>query len=75
MTRIKLLLIMAPPVGFAALAHAGYDDGAAPYNRGDYAKASKEFKPLAEQGDTFGQFYPGVMYHDGQGGSLRPARA
>ncbi len=52
MTKLKSLLFIAVLVGFAALAHAGFDDGVTAYERGDYAKAYKEFKPLAEQGNT-----------------------
>ena len=35
--------------------------------RGDYATALKEFKPLAEQGDAIAQHNLGVMYGRGQG--------
>ena len=56
MTRFKFLLFAALLIGFAALAHAGFDDGKAAYHRGDYATAYKGFKPLAEQGDTHAQF-------------------
>src|SRR5271157_2493523 len=41
MTRFKLLLFVAVFVGFAAPAYAGYDEGKAAYDRGDYAKAYK----------------------------------
>jgi len=67
MTRFRFLLFVALPAGFAVLAHAGFDDGKAAYDRGDYAKAYKEFKPLAEQGDIVAQFYLGVMYDFGRG--------
>jgi hypothetical protein len=40
MTRFKFLFFMAVLlVGFAALAYAGFNDGKAAYDRGDYAKA------------------------------------
>jgi TPR repeat protein len=63
----KFLLFVSLLVGFAALAYAGFDEGMAAYDRGDYAKAYKEFKPLAEQGDADSQFYLGVMYDFGRG--------
>ena len=33
----------------------------------DYAKALKEFKPLAEQGHRGAQYFLGVMYYKGYG--------
>ena len=36
-------------------------------SNGDFATALKKFKPLAEQGHMFAQFYLGVMYGLGQG--------
>ncbi len=37
------------------------------YDRGDYATALSELRPLAEQGDAEAQFNLGVLYHDGLG--------
>ena len=37
------------------------------YNKGDYATALREWKPLAEQGDTAAQFNLGWMYGEGLG--------
>jgi TPR repeat protein len=37
------------------------------YECGDYAKAAKEFLPLAERGNVLARFNLGVMYHDGRG--------
>jgi hypothetical protein len=51
----------------AAAPSTGYDDGKAAYDRGDYVKAYKVFKPLAEQGDADAQWYLGLMYHMGEG--------
>ena len=67
MVRFKFLLFVALLAGFAALAHAGLDKGMAAYDRGDYARAYKEIKPLAEKGDIAAQFYLGVMYDFGRG--------
>ncbi len=37
-------------IGLAAPAWAGFDEGVAAYNRGDYATALREWRPLAKQG-------------------------
>jgi hypothetical protein len=75
MKKIRVLLFVAVLIGFAALVHAGFDEGAAAYKRGDYAAAYKEFKPLAEQGDAKAQYNLGVMYSSGQGVSKDYAEA
>ncbi|MFZ0944146.1 MAG: tetratricopeptide repeat protein [Syntrophobacteraceae bacterium] len=67
MTKFKSLLFIAVLVGFAALAHAGFDDGKAALDRGDYAKAYKELQVAADQGNANAQFLLGAMYYDGQG--------
>ena len=54
-------------VALAAPAWAGYDEGLAAYNRGDFATALREFRPLAEQGDDDAQSHLGLMYSKGQG--------
>ena len=46
---------------------ADYYIGLAAYNDGDYATALREWKPLAEQGDSNAQFYMGYMYRKGWG--------
>ncbi len=46
---------------------AGFDEGAAAYERGDYATALKEIHPLAEQGHAEAQFVLGFMYSKGEG--------
>ena len=48
-------------------AHAGFDEGLAAYERGDYATALKEWRPLARQGHADAQYNLGVMYANGQG--------
>ncbi|MGO9021708.1 MAG: tetratricopeptide repeat protein [Syntrophobacteraceae bacterium] len=67
MTRWLFLLFMSVLVGFAGLAHAGFDDGTAAYDKGDYGRAYSEMRPLAERGEAPAQFYLGVMYENGQG--------
>ncbi len=54
-------------LGLTAPACAGWDEGLAAYQRGDYATALREIRPLAEQGDDQAQYYLGSMYHYGQG--------
>jgi TPR repeat protein len=51
----------------AGSASAGFDDGFAAYERGDYDTAFREFMPLALVGDASAQFYVGVMYAHGEG--------
>jgi len=67
MTRFKFLLFVALPAGFAVLAHAGFDDGKAACDRGGYAKACEEFKPLEEQRLAAAQIDLGVIYNFGPG--------
>ncbi len=67
MTQAKnLFLILLCLATFAAPA-ADYEKGMEAYQRGDYATALREFKPLAEQGDAEAQNTLGVMYSEGQG--------
>ncbi len=54
-------------LGFAPPTWADFSDGVAAYNRGDYATASREMKPLAEQGFAKAQYNLGVMYDKGRG--------
>ena len=44
-----------------------YQAGKDAYERGDYATALKEFRPLAEQGNAKAQHYLGVIYRTGRG--------
>ncbi len=46
---------------------AAFQASLAAYDRGDYATAAREFRPLAEQGFTEVQFILGTMYYIGQG--------
>ncbi len=54
-------------LGLTAPAWAGWDEGVAAYERGDYATALREWRPLAEQGDADAQHNLGVLYRNGQG--------
>jgi hypothetical protein len=44
-----------------------FEDAVATYQRGDYAKAYRLLKPLAQQGIPEAQFNLGLMYANGQG--------
>ena len=53
---------------FAAPAAAGpFEDAADAHARGDYAKALRLIRPLANDGDASTQFNFGLMYVTGQG--------
>lgn len=62
-------------LGAAAPAAAGFDDGIAAYERGDYAAAAREFRALAEAGHVGAQFNLAVMYGRGLGVPLDDAEA
>ena len=47
--------------------NAGVEEGIAALQRGDYATAIRELRPLAEQGHADAQVYVGLMYGLGQG--------
>ena len=46
---------------------ADFQKGLAAADRGDFATALNEWKPLAEQGNAFAQLNLGVMYNKGNG--------
>jgi TPR repeat protein len=54
-------------VFLAAPAWADYQAGMEAYNRGDYATALREWRPLAELGLAPAQFNLGLLYANGQG--------
>ena len=47
-----------------------FEKGLEAYNRGDYAAALREWRPLAEQGDADAQYNLGLMYESGHGVAL-----
>ncbi len=61
---IVLVLALALP---APVAGADFQAGTEAFNRGDYASALKEWRPLAEQGDANAHYLLGTMYADGKG--------
>ena len=60
-----VLIVLLGSVGLSA--YADFNKGQAAYDRGDYATALREWKPLAEQGHAEAQFSLGRMYANGQG--------
>ena len=64
----RLVLTIAILIGLAAPAWAGFAEGVAAYNRGDYATALREMRTLAEQGDAVAQYNLGLTYPKGHRG-------
>ena len=58
---LGLVLAMGSP------AEAGFADGVAAYDRGEYASAFREFRKAAEHGDATAKAVLGHMYATGQG--------
>jgi uncharacterized protein len=54
-------------VCLAVPAWADYKAGEDAYNRGDFATALREWRPLAEQGNALAQYNLGVLYRKGRG--------
>jgi len=54
-------------VCLALPASADYKVGEDAYNRGDYATALREWRPLAEQGEALAQYNLGLLYRKGRG--------
>ncbi len=49
-------------LGLTAPAWAGFNEGVAAFNRGDYAAALRELRPLAAQGNVAAQWLVYSMY-------------
>ena len=64
LSSILLLTVMVGPSGSFG---ADFQNGMDAAQRGDFATALKEWKPLAEQGDAHTQYNLGVMYRKGRG--------
>ena len=63
-----LCLIVCLALGSFGIDWSGdLNEGFTAFNNGDFAKALKGWKPLAEQGDARAQFNLGLMYRKGQG--------
>jgi TPR repeat protein len=74
MRSLLWLLILSLPASLFA-AGADFATGLTAYQKGDYAGAVKEWRPLAEQGVAEAQFNLGLLYADGQGVPLDPGQA
>ncbi len=59
---VALLIVVT-----ASQAWADLKAGGEAYERGDYATALTEFRPLAQQGNAVAQFSLGVVYLEGRG--------
>ena len=59
---LTALMLFATPV-----VAGDYEDGLAAYGAGDYQKAFRLWKPLAERGYAVVQYNLGLMYDLGQG--------
>jgi uncharacterized protein len=64
--RFPIVLVLSI-VCLPTSAWADYQAGMDANNRGDYATALREWRPLAEQGFTAAQFNLGQLYANGQG--------
>ena len=65
---INLFLTISLALGSFGVGWSGdFQKGLEAYNKGDYATALKEWKPLAEGGYIDAQYNLGIMYDNGQG--------
>jgi uncharacterized protein len=64
--RSSLALVLSI-ICFVMPAWADFKTAMEAYNRGDFATALREWRPLAEQGDASAQFYLGLSYENGDG--------
>ncbi|MCX7355148.1 MAG: hypothetical protein NTY59_10005 [Alphaproteobacteria bacterium] len=69
------LLLAATMMAFAASAMAGYDDGQAAFERGDFAAARREWEPLAKAGDARALYSLGMLEFKGLDGPRNYVRA
>jgi TPR repeat protein len=60
MKRLHTLILCCFLISLTAI--AGLDKGLAAAQKGDFATALREWKPLAEQGDARAQFKLGAIY-------------
>ena len=65
---ITFCLTISLAIGSFGVGWSGdFQKGADAYEKGDYATAFREWKPLADQGDASAQHNLGVMYDEGYG--------
>lgn len=65
-TRFTIVLVLML-VCLVVPAWADFQTGMDANNRGDYATALREWRPLAEQGEALAQYNLGVLYRKGRG--------
>jgi TPR repeat protein len=65
MKRLFLLIVLT--IGLVAPVLSDFQAGQDASNRGDYATAFREWKPLAEAGDADAQYNLGYLYEKGRG--------
>jgi uncharacterized protein len=65
--RFLIVFLAAILLSVGAAAAGDYEEGAAAYNRGDFATAKRLWLPLAERGDAKAQTGLALMYFLGQG--------
>src|SRR5271170_2922325 len=66
MRRIAMFALLLPCI-MIGTASAGLDEGRNALQKGDYATALIELKPLADKGNPEAQFLLGTMYASGHG--------
>ena len=66
MKRFVALFLVAVALATAP-AFGDFQAGQDAHDKGDYKTALREWQPLAEQGDSFAQFFLGLMYKNGEG--------
>lgn len=64
--RYLLVTVLAVMLSLPAIAQ-DFGKGLEAYERGDYATALREWRPLAEQGDANAEYNLGLMHRDGLG--------
>ncbi len=62
-----LSLIIVGAGGFWWVQMPDFRRGYNAHQRGDYGAALQEWRPLAEQGNAYAQYWLGLMYERGQG--------
>src|SRR6267143_2569067 len=67
MSRRFAIALVLSFVCLAVPAWADFQAGMDANNRGDYATALREWRPLAEQGDVLAQYNLGILYFNGGG--------
>ena len=63
----RLLLAVTVLLLSTSISYAGFAEGLAAYDRGDYATAAREYRQAAEQGEARAQTLLGLLYSRGEG--------